>query len=84
MTLQAMNRIKLISLMMAGVLTGLVIGILFAPYKGSKTRKKIAEKSGELSDGIKNQFHRFGEFIHEKLDGTKWGKRVLISGKSDI
>lgn len=40
----------------AGAAIGALAGILFAPDKGSKTRKKIADKSEELTDSVKTSF----------------------------
>lgn len=57
--------------LVSGVVAGVILGILYAPDTGVETRRKIAEKGGELSDGIKNRFHQFGEFVSEKLDSTK-------------
>lgn len=69
----------------SGVVAGLIIGILFAPDKGSRTRKVISDKSGELSDGIKHKFHQFGEFISEKLDSTRGVYSHFIRvGKADV
>jgi gas vesicle protein len=55
----------------AGLAAGVVVGILFAPEKGSETRRKISEKGGELSEELKNRFHQFGEFVTERLDSTR-------------
>jgi uncharacterized protein YjbJ (UPF0337 family) len=37
---------------LAGAAAGAVIGLLYAPDKGSETRKKISEKSRELTDDL--------------------------------
>jgi len=43
-----------------GVLTGLavgaVLGVLFAPAKGSETRRKIADKGNEFAELLKTKF----------------------------
>lgn len=57
-----------ISLLMTGLVSGLVIGVLFAPYKGSKTRRKIARKGEEIKDEIRGRFHRFSD-IFAKTNG---------------
>jgi len=43
--------------MIVGAAAGAVAGILFAPDKGSETRKKIKEKSDELKDDIEKSFN---------------------------
>lgn len=43
-----------------GISVGLALGILFAPRKGAKTRKKIAKRGSELREGwnnLKDKFH---------------------------
>ncbi len=68
-----------------GLVTGFVIGILFAPDKGSETRGKIAQKGEELTEEIKHKMHQFGEFISEKLDNTKGVyKNIIKTGNSII
>ena len=37
----------------AGIAAGAVLGILFAPGKGSETRKKINEEGKKLAGGLK-------------------------------
>jgi gas vesicle protein len=40
--------------LLIGVGVGAVLGILFAPHKGSKTRKMIAQRGSELREGWNN------------------------------
>ncbi len=44
----------------AGAAVGALAGILMAPDKGSATRKKISNKTGDMSDSVK---HSFSDFI---------------------
>lgn len=46
---------KIIAATLAGVATGLALGVLFAPDKGSETRKKISDGYTDLSDTIKDK-----------------------------
>jgi len=44
------NTGKIIGALLAGAAIGGVLGILFAPDKGSETRKKIVSQGGNLKD----------------------------------
>ncbi len=55
----------------AGVSMGALAGILFAPDKGSKTRKKISDKSGNIADSVKNSFSDFIDSVKDAYGGTK-------------
>ncbi|WP_432222089.1 YtxH domain-containing protein [Flavobacterium sp. TMP13] len=55
---------------------GAVVGVLFAPEKGSKTRKKIADKSKGCSEDLKEKLNEFVGSLSEN------GKEMLASGKA--
>lgn len=40
----------------AGLLAGAIAGILFAPDKGSETRKKFTEKGKQMADDLKDKW----------------------------
>lgn len=50
-----------------GFTTGLLVGLLFAPAKGSETRETISRKGREL----KNKFNDLVDSITEKFDSIK-------------
>jgi gas vesicle protein len=55
-----MNYKKTLTGFAAGAAVGVLAGILLAPDKGSATRKKISNKTNDLSDSVK---HSFSDFI---------------------
>lgn len=63
-----MNTIKAVLGMMAGMATGAVIGVLFAPEKGSDTRRKMIKRSTDLSDAIDRRIESKFEEYESKLD----------------
>ncbi len=56
---------KLFTAVAAGVVAGAVLGILFAPDKGSETRKKISKKGKDVADDLKDKFEKVKEKFNE-------------------
>jgi gas vesicle protein len=54
--------------LLAGLAAGAVIGILFAPDKGSVTRKKIAEIGDEYAEGLKEKFSNLVDDLSKKYE----------------
>jgi len=53
--------------LLGGVAAGFVLGVLFAPEKGSTTRKMILEKFDEYSEDISEEGGNLINKIQEKL-----------------
>ncbi len=68
-----------------GALTGALIGVLFAPDKGTATREKIRSAGVKLSDNIKdkltkgkNKLESTREELMDKLDAVDEKIRELV------
>ncbi len=55
----------------AGLAVGAILGVLFAPEKGSVTRQKIADQGHDLADGVKSKYKEFADSISEKFQSAK-------------
>lgn len=67
-----MNTGKTVLGILAGIGLGALIGIVFAPEKGSKTRRRMVKKGDRYLEDIKNQFDDFLSEAAERID--KMGK----------
>ena len=59
---------KILLGVLAGAAAGALLGILFAPAKGCKTRKKIAEKGQVYVEELTHKINDFVEEITQKID----------------
>lgn len=74
---------KVAAALLVGTAIGGVLGILFAPDKGSETRKKIVGKSEDLTDAIKLKFDDFLDSIKGEVDMVKDKASKMIDGGVD-
>ncbi len=56
---------------LAGIAIGAIAGILFAPEKGSTTRKQIMDKGNDYADELNSKFKEFTDSLTEKIENTK-------------
>lgn len=61
-----MNRTaRIITAFAAGAAAGAILGMLFAPGKGSDTREKIKDKAKKLSSDLEEKLCRAGQKIKD-------------------
>jgi gas vesicle protein len=62
---------KILAAVAAGIAAGAVLGILFAPDKGSETRRKINEQGKKMADEFKDKLHKGKEKFSDMKDEFK-------------
>jgi gas vesicle protein len=68
---------------LAGAAAGALLGVLLAPEKGSTTRKKIAKKSEDYADALKEKYDELVSTLTDKFEDAKSdGKAMVQNGKS--
>lgn len=65
------NTTKILAAFAAGALVGAIAGVLFAPDKGSETRKKISEEGKKLANSMKDKFKTGKEKFKDLKEGIK-------------
>ncbi|PKB18207.1 YtxH domain-containing protein [Flavobacterium sp. 5] len=55
----------------AGLAVGGILGILFAPEKGSVTRKQIIDKGNDYADDLKSKYNGIADTLKEKMKAVK-------------
>ena len=63
--------LKMIGALLIGAAIGGTLGILFAPDKGSDTRKKIAKKGENYSDAVKEKINEILDNMADKFENKK-------------
>ena len=73
-----MNSSKVVLGVLSGITAGALVGILFAPAKGKKTRKRIVSKSKHLADDMKGKFDELYENVTIKYENILQEAKELV------
>ncbi|MBK8521249.1 MAG: YtxH domain-containing protein [Ferruginibacter sp.] len=65
------NTGKLMGAILIGAAIGGALGILFAPDKGSETRRKISKKGNDLTDAVKEKFDAIVDKFKKEVEDVK-------------
>jgi gas vesicle protein len=76
------NTNKILTAVGAGMVVGAIVGVLFAPEKGSETRKKISGQGKKIVEDVQNKFRRgrnkFNDLADDLLQAAREkGERMV-------
>lgn len=54
-----------------GAIVGGILGVLFAPNKGSETRKQIANSRDHFTNSVKDQYGNLVDMINTEISDVK-------------
>lgn len=75
---------KLLMGVMAGMATGAILGILFAPAEGSRTRRKIREQGENYLHDVKDKFNEYADSLAHNYENVKGKVSAFADRKKDM
>lgn len=78
-----MNSSKVLLGVLGGVAAGAIAGILFAPAKGSKTRKRIVNKGKGYANDVKEKFDKVSKDFSNQYETILQEAKEMVSDHQD-
>lgn len=75
---------KVISALLLGAAVGSILGILFAPDKGSETRRKISKKGNDLTDAMNEKVQELIEEFKNETEAVKGKAKEFVSNEKSV
>ena len=76
---------KIVLGVLAGAAVGTILGVLTAPEKGSKTRKKITKRGEDYKNAFEDKFDELLDNMNEKFDKVEREYKVMVqNGKAKV
>jgi gas vesicle protein len=72
---------KILGAIAIGAIAGAILGVLFAPDKGSETRKKLFKKAKDLSDDAKKKVNDHLSNFKAEAEAVKDSMEASIAHK---
>jgi gas vesicle protein len=80
-----MNAFKIITTTLGATVIGIALGILFAPNKGSRTRREISRKGHEYADYITDGFDDMIDNVSHSIESVEnESSRLVQKGKAQV
>jgi gas vesicle protein len=77
------NTGMVIGALLAGAAIGGLLGILFAPQKGSQTRKAISDKGEDLFTDLEGKLSHLLEDVKKEVENVKNKANVFIENTAE-
>lgn len=69
---------------LGGLAAGALLGILFAPHKGTKTRKMILNKGEDYAGELKNKFDSLYDNVTNQYNGVMKDAKEYVSKNVEV